>query len=53
MKKIAYTLLTLILIFVSFNGLAADCIGHFSIKDTLQHGYDEGVIDKSIRIDFK
>ncbi len=53
MKKISYTLLTLILTFVASNGLAADRIGHFSIKDALQRGYDEGVIDKSIRIYFK
>ncbi len=53
MKKIAYTLLTLALTSVSFHGLAADRIGHFSIEDALQRGYDEGVIDKSIGIYFK
>ncbi len=53
MKKIAYTLLALILTFIASHGLAADRIGHFSIKDALQRGYDEGVIDKSIGIYFK
>lgn len=38
---------------MSFNGVAADRIGHFSIKEALQRGYNEGVIDKSIRIYFK
>lgn len=53
MKKISLTLMTLMLAFVSFNSIAADRIGHYSIKEALQRGYDEGVIDKSIRIYFK
>lgn len=45
--------LVLMITCISFNSMAADRIGHFSIKDALQRGYDEGVIDKSIRLSFK
>lgn len=53
MKKTLLTLITTLLSLFVFNAVAADRIGHYSIKDALQRGYDEGVIDKSIRLSFK
>lgn len=53
MKKILFVFCTLLLSTISFSATAADRIGHFSIKDALQRGYDEGVIDKSIQLSFK
>lgn len=53
MKKTLLALTTLLFTLISFNATAADRIGHYSIKDALQRGYDEGVIDKSIRLSFK
>lgn len=43
----------LVLALTAFQGTAANRIGHYSIKEALQRGYDEGVLDKSIPIYFK
>lgn len=53
MKKAILIFSTLLLSLISFDSVAADRIGQYSIKEALQRGYDEGRIDRSIRLHFK
>ncbi len=53
MKKNLFILLVPVLALLSSNAYSAERIQNFSVKDALQRGYDEGVIDRSIPVYFK